>query len=259
MKTFIATVWAFVTAAAIAGTDAPIPTADRLLHDVVAQLPPDPITVSGSLLVRRKRGIPIAKYNFELNARWGETPARATYTILDSFGRSLESLTIIHGNPDKYIYRQGFDLKPAQLKSISAPIRDTDLSWMDLTLAFLWWQGGKVVGEDSVLTVDCYIVTVNAPSGGSTPYASVKLWISKKSHMMLQAEGFDAKGRLIRRLWVRSAKKFDDGWMIKIMEIQKYPAVTRTKLRVTEVKKDALAAEAPAPAESANQGTVQQP
>jgi len=55
--------------------------------------------------------------------------------------------------------------------------------------------------------------------------------------MLLQAEGLDAKGKTIRRLWVRSCKKIDKQWMIKTMEIQKYPAFHRTKLRVKTVKK----------------------
>ena len=235
LKIFIAAL-CIISAALYAEPDEPFPSADKLLRDVIAQLPEKPLTISGRLLIRRRRGIPVASYNFQLDARWGANPPQATYTISDNFGRPLQQLTIIHSSTNTYHYSTGNPLHPAKLRSLATPIRDTDLSWMDLTLSFLWWRGGKVIGTESVKTVDCYIIKINAPHGQTAPYASAKLWIAKKNHMMLQAEGFDAKGKLLRKLWVLSGKKMDNGeWMIKNMEIQKYPAIHRTKLQVLDV------------------------
>jgi hypothetical protein len=224
-------------AASIAGPTAERPNADRLMRDVIAQLPSEPLSVSGTLLVRRQRGIPIATYNFQLESNWGANPPYAQYTISDAFGDTLERLKITHGATNSIHYFRGESLTPAKLHSMSSPIQRTDISWMDLSLSFLWWTGGKIIGEDSVLTIDCYIIIVNAPPGDTSQYKSVKLWISRKTHMLLQAEGLDTKGKTIRRLWVRSCKKIDKQWMIKTMEIQKYPAFHRTKLRVKTVKK----------------------
>ncbi len=240
--------------ASLAGEPNALLTADKLLDDCIRQLPAMPLTVAGSLLVRRRRGIPIARYKFELKANWGAYPARAQYTISDAFGRSLEQFTIIHGATNSYKYAVGSPLHPAKLTSLSATIQTTDLSWMDITLAFLWWRGGKIIGEESKLTIDCYVIQVPAPTGSNSPYKSVKLWISKKSHMMLQAEGFDADGKIIRRLWVRSAKKIEGEWMIKNMEVQKYPAVHRTKLRVISVKKETPAVVQPSTEKKIIQG-----
>ena len=220
----------------IAG-DEPTPTADQLLQDVVAQLPAVPLSISGKLIVRRRRGVPVATYPFTLETDWGARPATAAYRIDNSFGQSLEQLKIIHGADNKYEYSAGDPLLPASLKSLSAPIQKTDLSWMDLTLSFLWWKGGRIIGEESIRTFNCYIVEVDAPPSCSYLYASVKLWISKKNHLMLQAEGYNAKDEIIRRLWIKSCKKIDDEWMIKDMEIQRYPKAQMTKLRVTSVEK----------------------
>ena len=212
-------------------------TADQLLRDVVTQLPSKPITVSGKLLVRRRRGVPVANYLFELKADWGKRPARAIYRINDNFGSPLEQLTIIHGAKNSYQYSSGDPLQPSVLKSLSAPIQKTDLTWTDITLSFLWWTGGKIVGEESIRTFDCYIIEVNAPKNSESTYASVKIWISKKSHLMLKAEGFDTKNKLARRLWIKSCKKIKDEWMIKDMEIQQYPKKQITKLRVLNISK----------------------
>ncbi len=247
------------------------PTAEQLLRDVVARLPVDPIHVSGQLLVRKRRGVPVSSLGFDLKAYWGESPARASYHIRDAFGGSLEKLTITHDGSASYGYEVGDPLHEAELPDLSGTIQNTDLSWIDLTLAYLWWPNGKIVGEESIRTFDCYILDIPAPRGsdpssvtshqaeglavprrpserprsiqprgttnlGAPPYARVRLWISKKARMMLQAEGYDADDKLLRKLWVRSCKKIDDQWMIKDMEIQSYPVVHRTKLRVTEVE-----------------------
>jgi len=211
-------------------------SADQLLQDVVTQLPSSPITVSGNLLVRRRRGMPVATYLFELNANWGNTPPQATYRIDDSFGQTLEQLTIIHGRHNSYQYSIGDPLQPSTLKNLSAPIQQTDLSWTDLTLAFLWWTGGEIIGEESIRTFDCYIIKVNAPINSNSNYAIVKIWISKKSHLMLKAEGYNAKNKLARRLWIKSCKKVNDQWMVKDMEIQQYPKKQITKLRVLDIQ-----------------------
>lgn len=224
-----------LSVAAFADTIKPYPSADHLLQDVVTQLPSDPITVSGNLLVRRRRGMPVATYLFELKANWGSNPPQATYTIDDSFGQTLEQLTITHGSQNSYQYSTGDPLQSATLESLSASIQQTDLSWMDLTLAFLWWTGGEIIGEESIRTFDCYIINVNAPANTKSTYSNVKIWISKKSHLMLKAEGYNAKNKLVRRLWIKSCKKIKDQWMIKDMEIQKYPKKQITKLRVLNI------------------------
>jgi hypothetical protein len=255
LKLILSAAYVLLSVAALADPNHPSLTADQLLANVVAQLPTKPINVSGELLVRRRRGVPIASFGFTLDANWGAKPPRATYTIRDAFGRSLEQLTITHGATTSYHHATGDPLKETQLSDLSLPIQKTDLSWVDLTLSFLWWPGGRLVGEESIRGFDCFIVEVNAPNPrtpeeegrtpdratieasplDSCPYTKARLWISKKVNMMLQAEGYDAEGDLERKLWVRNFKKINEQWMIKDMEVQHYPMVHRTKLRVVDV------------------------
>jgi hypothetical protein len=245
LKLILSTACVLLSVAALADTANAQLTADQLLESVVSQLPTTPLHVSGELLVRKRRGVPVATFGFTLDAHWGAKPAHATYTIQDAFGRPLEQLTISHGQSTSYRYAVGDPLQEAPLKAQSLPIQNTDLSWTDLTLAFLWWPGAKHVGEESIRTFDCRIIEVQAPSATSpqplahsllSPYAKVRLWISKKAHMMLQAEGYDEEGNIKRRLWVRSVKKINDQWMIKDMEVQHYPVLHRTKLRIIDVE-----------------------
>lgn len=211
-------------------------SATALLQGVTRQLPPDPVRITGELLVRRRRGVPVATYGFELDAHWGAVPPQARYTISDALGAPLEQLTILHATPAILQYKTGTPLKPAPLTSLAQPIQQTDISWIDLTLAYLWWPEAVYAGEASIFNFDCDIIDVSAPPEDEGPYASVRLWIARSNNMMLQAEGRDHTGRPIRQLWVRSVRKLDEAWMIKDMEIQRLPAVQRTRLHVEEIQ-----------------------
>lgn len=207
------------------------------MEEVVAGLPSEPLVISGSLTVRKKRGVVIGDYLFEMLSGWGETPPWARYLIMDMEGRTLEQLKAIH-RPDggtDVEYTGGEAQKPVRLNDLTRIIENTDISWMDLTLSFLWWRGGSITGEEELKGFDCLIVDIPRPAGVGGEYALVRLWIEKKIKVLLQAEGYDANGRIVRRLWIKSCKKIDGRWMIKDMEIQGNPAEHRTKLRVDNV------------------------
>ena len=122
--------------------------------------------------------------------------------------------------------------------ALDSRIESTDLTWADLSLSFLWWRGGEIVGTDRAKGRDCYLVDLPAPAWQPTTsgYHHVRLWIDQSLHMLLRAEGFDADNQPLRSLWVRSLKKTDGRWMIKDMEVQAYPPVQRTRLRIHTVK-----------------------
>lgn len=222
--------------------------ADRLLEEVVARLPREALMVKGEMIVRRRHGMPVGSLGFEMRLDWGGLPATATYTIFDAFGRSLEQLTVFReeGASPRFRYAAGDPLQPEEVPPLFDKIRSSDISWADLSLAFLWWRGGEVTGAAEVRGRKCYVVEVpapetgtaggtGAPGEGAAPYAAVRLWIDEELLMLLQAEGLNAARGPVRKLWVKSFKKIDDRWMIKDMEVQSYPVQHRTKLTVREV------------------------
>lgn len=214
--------------------------ADELLNSVINRLPSDPLLISGDMTVRRRRGVVEKELKFDMSLKWGASPSVASYTIRDSFGKQLDKLVITRGQADRpvYEYFNGENLTPAAVPDLFAPIHGSDVSWVDISLSFLWWVGGRITGEEEVKGRACQVVEVNAPSGRDVGYSKVKLWIDKELCMLMQAEGFDARGDLKRKLWIRSFKKIDDRWMVKDMEVESYPGARRTKLRVNEVVLD---------------------
>lgn len=217
-----------------------LPDGSRLLEDVRAQLPREPVVIKGKLEVRRRKGIVTRVLNVEMQLDLGRNPATAKYLVRDAFDKDLAQMSVkrIPGSPARFDYSAGSPLVSTNLPDLFKPFYDTDVSWMDLTLSFLWWPGGKTIRTESMRGQDCFVVDVPAPAGEKGQFKKVLLWVDQKQHMVLQAEGYDDKGELVRRLFVKSFKKIDERWMIKDMDVQCFPSDHRTNLRVETMNVD---------------------
>lgn len=206
--------------------------ADALLDQVLLSFPTNPVTVTGDLVVRRRRGVPLATYQFQMHADWHAQPPVITYTIFTAEGDAVSSMQFSPGAADAFAYRTGTDLAPAPLPDLSSQIAQTDMSWSDLLLQFLWWRGGTLIGEDTVRGFDAYILHVQKPPDVPGSYASVQLWIGKSNGLLLQAVGLDQQGEPIRKLWVQSVRRIEEQWMLSTMEVQQVGQNSRTRLEV---------------------------
>jgi len=102
-------------------------------------------------------------------------------------------------------------------------VRDTDISYEDLSLGFLYWPNAKVQGEQTMLLQKCWIIRVEPGARGDSQYGKVDLWISKKNGALMQAEAFDAAGKLSRKFKVISGQPVGDGlWILKVMRIESF-------------------------------------
>lgn len=100
-------------------------------------------------------------------------------------------------------------------------VRDTDISYEDLSLGFLYWPNATVRGEQTMLLQKCWIIRVEPGSQASSQYGKVDLWISKKNGALMQAEAFNPAGKLARKFKVISGQPVGDGrWLLKEMRIE---------------------------------------
>lgn len=214
------------------------PTANDLLGDVIARLPPEPLLITGDITHKKRKGFVERTLTFDMAVHWGANPSVACYTVRNALGTELEQLTVLRmqGGQPLFRYAAGSPLEDADTPDLFAPIQDTDISWMDLTLSFLWWPDGRIVDTDTIKGYDCYVVEVPAPDSVPGQYAKVRVWIAKKIHMLLQATGYDHNGDPVRRLWVKSFKKIDEQWMVKDLLVQGRSDLHRTELRIRDVE-----------------------
>lgn len=100
-------------------------------------------------------------------------------------------------------------------------VRDTSISYEDLSMHFLYWQNAAIEGEQTMVLQKCWIVRVEPDSRGSSQYSKVLLWIGKNSGALMQAEAYDANGKVARRFKVISGQKTEEGfWILKEMRIE---------------------------------------
>jgi len=118
-------------------------------------------------------------------------------------------------------------------------VRDTDISYEDLSLHFLYWPDAVIEGEQTMVLQKCWIVRVRPPAKNESQYGMVKLWISKADGALMQAEAYDHADRFARRFKVLSGQKTGDGlWMLKQMRIEAANPLRRTDFTPTYLEID---------------------
>jgi hypothetical protein len=212
------------------------PPATELLDTVTASLPAAPVLVKAQIQSRNASGKVERSFGADMRLDWRGRPPSAKYIIRDAFGDSLEGLNITwpEAGPREFRYFKGDPPVATAVENLYGAIQGTDIGWMDLSLSYLWWRGGKTVGAEKIKGRYCYIVDLRAPADEAGEYAGVRLWIDPQIRILLQAAAYDGQGRLMRMLEVKSFKKIRGVWIIQNIDIQSFPAGHRTTLRVKE-------------------------
>lgn len=177
-------------------------TAKELVENCRTMIPKN-VELSGRIILRSRRGIPIAEYGYRLVRRNGETDLQLT----GDGGEAVE------------FKREG-------------RILNTDVTWSDLTLDYLWWDDFSFDTERESETVHGQVCAVVVMKKGER---TVRVWVDRKTGAMLQAEEFRGD-RAIRRLWGTRVKKFGERWMANVMEVETVGSGHRTKITVEEMK-----------------------
>lgn len=212
---------------------AKLPTVDELMSNLLARLPSKPVTLTGELLTSAETG-ETSRLTITIQLRY---PREATYTIGDAFGQPLEQLTVLRdGSRVSYLYLTGDPLAGAPAPGLDQPVQHTALSWMDLTLGFLWWNGGKIIGQAENRGQTCYVLDRHAPVHAMAPYASMRLWVDTRVSMLMEAVGHNKLGEPFRRLSVKSFKKINHEWMVKDLEVENLVSRASTILRIRDAE-----------------------
>jgi hypothetical protein len=156
-----------------------------------------------------------------------------------AFSNPDEALQLRLGENDsrlEEVTRSGVEkVTPAQFDH---KVRGTSVTYEDLALKFLYWQNGRVAGENSIRTRNCWKLELKAPSRQSQ-YSNVYLWVDKEGGALMRMEGYDWDGKLAKRFEVVSAQKIEGRWFLKQMRIEEInPSTGKVQARTyLEIKK----------------------
>jgi Outer membrane lipoprotein-sorting protein len=117
-------------------------------------------------------------------------------------------------------------------------IRDTGVTYEDLSFKFLYWPTARVLGEEKVRTRNCWKLQLRAPSHESQ-YSNVLLWVDKASGALMRMEGYDWNAQLTKRFEVVSAQKIEGRWFLKQMRVEEFePGTSHVQARTyLEIKR----------------------
>ena len=101
------------------------------------------------------------------------------------------------------------------------PVRGTEITYEDLSMRFLYWPVAKILGEEVLVTQNCWILRVEPASGKDSQYGAAKLWIQKRSGALVRVETYDHRGNFVKRFEVISVQKVEGGYVLKQMRIQR--------------------------------------
>ena len=214
---------------------APQSAAD-VLYGTLSRLPVEPVRIEGSLILRKRHGIVVKEVPYIMDLRWGESPAKATYRLFDGFGRPLRTIDVARFEDGRLstTITDAAGTTNAPL-ALTVGVEGTDVTWLDITLSFLWWKDAELAGEDTFRGALCDIVVVRPPEP-IVGCASMRLWVDRKRGFLRQAEQINEKGKRVRWMWVASVGKINDRWMIRNMEVKRPDTGVMTKLHVEKLE-----------------------
>ncbi len=198
-------------------------SAAQILANCQAMLPTRPVELKGAIVLRNRKGIVRSEYGYRLVLDRSKVPAEVDLTICERGGTNV--------------------LKHVTLKRPGAipegNVMDTDVTWLDLSLDYLWWTNPRYEAEregESVHGQKCSVILVDPPDAAASGVKAVRLWADKKNGCLMQAETLDANSRAVRRLWGTRVKKFGERWMANVLETETLGSGRRTKITVEELK-----------------------
>lgn len=195
--------------------------ASEILLACRSMLPKRPVTLKGAIIMRSRKGIPQGEYDYTLMADRTKTPA-VVDVVFTPRGETnvIEHVQVCRPGP----VPEGRILK-------------TDVTWLDLTLDFLWWPDASFEAEregESVHGQTCTVIIVK-PESAVAGVSAVRLWVDRKTGCLMQAEQLNAGMKPIRRLWGTRVKKFGERWMANVLEVETLGSGHRTKITVESI------------------------
>ena len=183
-------------------------TPQELVMNCRAMIPAN-VELSGRIVLRNRKGISQAEH---------------AYVLVRS--NSVTRL-VIDGQP-----QEAPQANRTIEQSNNRTICNTDVTWSDLTLDYLWWDDFSFDAEREGESVHGQVCAVVVMKKGER---TVRVWVDRKTGALMQAEEF-ADGKPVRRLWGTRIKKFGERWMANVLEVETIGSGHRTKITVEELK-----------------------
>jgi hypothetical protein len=145
------------------------------------------------------------------------------------------------GQPNGYFGEAGAapNFTPLPDWEINQAFASSDFSLADLGLEFFHWPDQKVLPKTTNLKRGRAYTLLEStnPDPGTNGYSRVVSWIDQETGGILEADAYDAQGKLLKVFEPKSFKKVNGHWELQEMEIRNVQTDSRTRLEF-DLKKD---------------------
>ena len=117
-------------------------------------------------------------------------------------------------------------------KKLTESIMDTDLTYEDLAMTFLYWKNAKIERQELVKTSKCDVLRLERANGAGA-YDIVYAWVNQKFGALMKVVGYDSQGRRLKEFGVEKLMKVKNGWTLKRMKVSRYDPNTKKLLGKT--------------------------
>lgn len=226
--------------AADVGAAAPVPELrsvglDGLAAPAVLALareifPRDRIEVEGVLSTAEERGMNPTERPYALELDWDAETPRASVALYAAEGDAepLLRAEITRRGGRSGVTLRGPDGTVYPGVRLNTPVGESDITWMDLTMDYLWWSDARFLTDDEIGALklptrtcgrSCRIIEAKPPE--PVPGCSaVRLWIDEGTGYMLQAEQLNERGVPVRRMWVQRIGREEGRWVPREFRIR---------------------------------------
>lgn len=208
---------------------------EQLLAECISRMPMEPFKMVGSMTMRKRYGVELKKYRFSVYMNWGAAQPIARYDVLTTKDELEETIHAVRHTDGSLLLSRfvGAGQSPAPTPPLNARVMGTDLTWLDVSLDFIWWRNPRVIGQEKVKDRLCDILEVEPPRP-IPGCAKARMWIDRGQRVVMQAAQVDEKGDEVRKMWVRAVQKINGRWVLRDIEVETAGSGHRTRLHIDD-------------------------
>lgn len=213
-------------------------TAEQEGRELVRRLressPGESLTHSAVLHVRgkgRRVEVPVTVSTVVTETNW-QTRYQARTT------NGLAALAVIHttGQPNECQAEPGWPGGERAADRFMTPFANSDFWVVDLAAEFLHWPGQKVWRKELKKGQSCAVLESRPAESPTNGYSRVVAWIDLDTGGIVQAEAYDARGKLLKEFEVKELEKVNGRLEVSEIQMRNVQTGSRTSLRFNFAK-----------------------
>jgi len=208
----------------------------QLAQQILEQQPAENFTNAGVLIIQNGDGqrseIPV-RFQTAMSAdRWS-----TTYETTSGSNRTTLVVTHEADKPNQYkLYHEltlgGHSPEVLTGNETMIPFVGSDFWVADLGLEFFHWPQQKILKPYEMRRGrSCKVLESTEPNPSPQGYSRVVSWIDNETLGIVQAEAYDAKGKLLKEFYPKDFKKVNGQWELQEMEIINDQTGSRTWIK----------------------------